>query len=94
VHKAHRSRATDEAVEVDGNGRPMDASFLKGERDNDTNSLSHQVLSSLETEVIIDNIEKLGTLDSYERRALSRRRKAAFTLLLAFDLARLRTGRG
>ena len=39
----------------------------------------------LEGRAIANNLEKLATLDTYERRTLSRRRKAAFALLLAFE---------
>jgi hypothetical protein len=42
---------------------------------------------SSEAKAIADNLEKLATLDTYERRTLSRRRKAAFALLLAFEQA-------
>jgi hypothetical protein len=40
---------------------------------------------SSEAKAIADNLERLATLDTYERRTLSRRRKAAFALLLAFE---------
>ena len=40
---------------------------------------------SSEAKAIADNLKRLATLDTYERRALSRRRKAAFALLLAFE---------
>ncbi|GLS32814.1 hypothetical protein [Neomesorhizobium albiziae] len=57
-----------------------------GERSTDGDGPSERAsLEFSEGKAIANNLKQLATLDTYERRTLSRRRKAAFALLLAFE---------
>jgi hypothetical protein len=74
--------------ELKGRGKTVGESGsnrgVMGFADSDHSSES-AMLASSEAKAVANNLEQLATLDNYERRALSRRRKAAFALLLALE---------
>ncbi|WP_157014663.1 hypothetical protein [Mesorhizobium xinjiangense] len=64
--------------------RRAKASLINSSMSSEGSELS---LESLEGNAIANSLEKLATLDTYERRTLSRRRKSGFALLLALEQA-------
>jgi hypothetical protein len=79
---------TDRTSEFEGRGKFVAGSSSNpggvGSIDRDGSS-EPASLEFSEGSAIANNLKQLATLDTYEQRTLSRRRKAAFALLLAFE---------